>query len=185
MVTLSRKLPHIAFMATLTIGLAAGVEQARAKDPFDQLVSLARAEMEKKRGNLRMTLDWPEPDAKAILPEFVRSFPFVRNIDYFRETGIGPFGRYLLSVQQGNTPPYDIMHVAAEYQGQYTDANAFVKPLFDYRALSDSLPDGWPKIHDAAYDPQGRFLATTAMVRGNIWNTRLVRAGREPTTWAS
>jgi ABC-type Fe3+ transport system substrate-binding protein len=185
MVPRSHKLTHIVVMATLTMGLAATVDQARAKDPFDQLVSAARTEMEKKRGNLRMTLDWPEPGAKAILPEFVRAFSFVRNVDYYRETGIGPFGRYLLSFQQGQAPPYDIMHVAAEYQGQYAGADAFVKPLFDYRALSDSLPDGWPKIQDQAYDPQGRFLSTTAMVRGNVWNTRLVPAGREPTTWAS
>jgi ABC-type Fe3+ transport system substrate-binding protein len=189
MVTRLRKSPHIvsnlAFLVTLAIGLPASVELADAKDPFDQLVSTAKAEMDKKRGNLRMTLDWPDPDAKAILPEFVRAFPFVRNVDYYRETGIGPFGRYLLSFQQGQAPPYDVMHVAAEYQGQYSAANAFVKPPFDYRALSYSLPDGWPKIQDEAYDPQGRFLSTTAMVRGNVWNTRLVRAGREPTTWAA
>jgi ABC-type Fe3+ transport system substrate-binding protein len=174
-----------AILILAPIGLAAWGGQAHAKDPFDQLVSAAKTELEQKRGAIRVTLDWPEPDAKVILPEFVRAFPFVRNIDYFRETGIGPFGRYLLSIQQGNAPPYDIMHVAAEYQGQYADANAFVKPLFDYHALSDSLPEGWPKIQDAAYDPQGRFLATTAMVRGNVWNTRLVRVGREPTTWAA
>ena len=163
----------------------AAFNPAIAKDPYDKLVAQAKAEMARKDGKLTMSLDWPKRDTKHVLPAFMKQYPFVKDIKYKRERGIGPFGRYLIAYKQGKNPPYDIMHVASEFQRQFWDSGAFIKPPFSYRALSNSLPAGWPKINGAALDPKGNFLSTTAMVRGNIWNPAVVPAGKEPTTWAA
>jgi ABC-type Fe3+ transport system substrate-binding protein len=79
--------------------------------------------------------------------------------------------------------PYDIMHIASEFEQQYWDDGIFIQPPFDYHAINDSLPADWPKIHPAALDPEGVFIATTSNIRGNAWNPNLVPAGEEPTTW--
>ena len=36
-----------------------GIQPSTAKDPFDKLVAMAKAEMDKKGGKIRMSLDWP------------------------------------------------------------------------------------------------------------------------------
>jgi ABC-type Fe3+ transport system substrate-binding protein len=169
--------------AALLLAVAC-VQPASAKDPYDKLIAQAKAEMEAHGGKIRMNLDWPEDDTKAVFPAFLKEFPFVKSIDYFRETGIGPFGRYLIAIKQNEFPPYDVMHVAGEFQQQYLAAGALVKPPFDYRELNASLPDGWPKVIDEAFDKDGNFLATGGLVRGNVWNTRLVPDAKAPKTWA-
>lgn len=173
------------FLGVVLIVVFAAFQPAIAKDPYDQLVARAKAEMTEKQGRLTMSLDWPKRDTKHVLPAFMKQYPFVKDIKYKRERGIGPFGRYLIAYKQGKNPPYDIMHVASEFQRQFWEAGAFIKPPFDYRALSESVPAGWPKINDAALDPKGNFVSTTAMVRGNIWNPKVVPVGKEPTTWAA
>jgi ABC-type Fe3+ transport system substrate-binding protein len=173
-----------ALCAAALFGVAL-VSPVLAADPFDKLVAQSKAEMEKSGGKIAMSLDWPDPDTKQVFPAFMKEFPFVKTITYKRETGIGPFGRFLLSFKQGENPPYDIMHIAGEFQQQYWDAGALIKPLYDYRELSKSLPESWPRIAEESYDPKGNFLATVALVRGNVWNTKLVPKGKEPLTWAA
>ncbi|HWP56750.1 MAG TPA: ABC transporter substrate-binding protein [Candidatus Acidoferrales bacterium] len=150
---------------------------------FNQLVDGSRAELEKKGGKLKMALDWPEEDAKPVLPHFQKAFPFIKQIDYVRETRSEPFGRYLVSAKQGVYPEYDIMHVASEFQAQYLKEGLFVKPRFDYKELNKFLPKEWGKIDDRAIDPKGYFLGTTGNARGHAWNPTLVPKGKEPTTW--
>lgn len=170
----------LAFVATVTIA-----HPAKAKDPYDKLVAMAKAEMAKRGGKIRVSLDWPKRDTKKVFPAFMKEFPFIKDIEYKRERGIGPFGRFLIGYKQGQNPPYDIMHVASEFQKQFWEAGAFIKPPFDYRALSESVPANWPRINNAALDAEGNFISTTAMVRGNIWNPKVTPAGKEPTTWAA
>ncbi len=160
-----------------------GAQPSMAKDPYDKLVSMAKAEMGKVGGKIRMSLDWPGRDTKKILPAFKKAFPFVKSIKYKRERGIGPFGRFLISWKQGQNPPYDIMHVAGEMQKQYRDAGAFIKPIFDYRELNKSRPSGSPEISDLAYSPDGWYLSSAGLVRGNAYNAKLVPKGKEPKTW--
>ena len=169
-----------AFM--LAIG---GIKSSMAKDPFDKLVAMAKAEMDKKGGKIRMSLDWPARDTKKILPAFKKEYPFVKEITYKRETGIGPFGRFLVGIKQGQNPPYDIMHVAGEMQKQYWEAGALVKPPFDYRELDASTPPDWPKISKLAYSPNGNYLSSAGLVRGNAYNPNLVPKGKVPNTWAA
>lgn len=158
--------------------------QAGAASSFEQLLAQAKLEMKQAGGKIRMALDWPKRDTKHVLPAFKKAFPFVKEITYKRERGIGPFGRFLIQIKQGSFPPYDIFHVASEFQKPYWEAGAFVKPPFDYNAINASLPAGWTKIHKAALDPNGNFLSTTGNARGNAWNSKLVPAGEEPLTWA-
>jgi ABC-type Fe3+ transport system substrate-binding protein len=172
----------VSVVAVLGLGIS---QPALAKDPYDKMLAAAKAEMEAAGGKIRMNLDWPEEDTKAVFPAFMKEFPFVKSIDYFRETGIGPFGRYLIQIKQNENPPYDIMHIAGEFQQQYWAAGALVKPPFDYKELNDSLPESWPKIIPEAFDPAGNFLSTGGLVRGNVWNTKLVTGSNEPRTWAA
>jgi len=132
-----------------TDGLAFG----QPRSLFDQLVEASRTEMAKKGGKLKMTLDWPAPDTKKVFPEFAKAFPFVKEISYFRETGIGPFASYLIRIKRGEYPDYDIMHIAGEFEAQYEAEGVFVKPPFDYQELNRFLPPDWPKLDPRGYGP--------------------------------
>jgi ABC-type Fe3+ transport system substrate-binding protein len=160
-----------------------GTQPASAQTAYEKLVAMAKAEAEKVKGEIKMALDWPDEDAKPVVAEFMKAFPFVKKVDYERETGIDPFGRYLISFKQGEPAPYDIMHVASEYEQQYVDAGIFVKPPFEYKELDSSLPAGWPKLGASAVDPNGYFLSTTGNVRGIIYNPNVVKGGDIPSKW--
>ncbi len=173
-----------------TTGLMSGVAllclapaMASAQTAFEQLVEQSKAEMEAHDGKLVIAMDWTEGDAEAALAAFVEEFDFIDEIEYTRETGVGPFGRYLIEIEQGIAPPYDIMHVASEFEEQYWEDGAFVMPPFDYNEINASLPDDWPEINAAAMDPEGRFLATTGNTRGIAWNPELISGDDIPTTW--
>lgn len=113
-----------------------------AQSAYEQLVAMATAEASKVGGEIKMALDWPDADAKPVIEEFMKAFPFVKKIDYERESGVDPFGRYLIGFKQGEVAPYDIMHVASEYEQQYLEAGIFEKPPFEYQDLGKSLPAG-------------------------------------------
>ncbi len=151
---------------------------------FEDLVAKAHAEVDALGGKLNIALDWTDSDAGPVMEALKAAFPFITEINYTRETGIGPFGKYLISLQQGDAPPYDFMHIASEFEQEYWNAGAFIKPLFDYAALNDSLPADWPKLHELAIDPEGNFLSTTGNARGIIWNPDIVDAADVPKTWA-
>ena len=150
---------------------------------YERLVEMAKTEMAMKGGKLEMALDWPEKDAREVLSAFQAQYPFIKEISYTRETGIGAFGRYLIQFKQGDLPPYDILHVASEFEAQYWQAGAFRKPLLSYRELNQHLPADWPKLDDRAMDPAGSFLSTTGSTRGIIYNATLVPENKIPTTW--
>ncbi len=158
---------------------------AIADTAFEDLVAAAQQEMTAAEGKLDIALDWPDSDAAGVMAAFIADFDFVKEVTYTRETGVGPFGQYLISLQQGENPPYDIMHIASEFEQQYKESGAFIKPLFDYAVLNDSLPADWPKIDPASMDPEGYFLSTTAVTRGNAYNPNLVPEGQEPNTWSA
>ncbi len=156
---------------------------ASAQNLFNKLADTAKAEMAKKSGKLRMALDWPEADTKNVLPEFKRSFPFIREILYVHEGDVGPFANYLIRIKRGEYPDFDIMHIAGEFEAQYEKEGVFVKPLFSYKEMNAHLPKDWTKLDPRTLDPNGYFLGTTANARGIIWNPAMVAKGKEPTTW--
>lgn len=157
---------------------------AFAETEFERLIAASQAEMAAQGGQLSVALDWTNSDAGPVMAAFAEEFDWIHQVDYQRETGTGPFARFLIEIQQGIYPPYDILHVASEFQQQYWDLGAFVQPPFDYFAINESLPDDWPRISDLAMDPEGRYIATSANIRGNAWNPDLVPEGEEPLTWA-
>ena len=171
--------------AFMTVGLFLFAAQSAygAGNAYEQLVAASKAEMAKTGGKLRMSLDWPKPDTRNVLPAFSKAYPFIKEISYKREVGIGPFGQFLIQFKQGKNPPYDIMHIASEFQAQYWKEGAFVKPPFSYEELAKHIPAGWPKLDSRGMDPEGKFLSTTGNARGNAWNPKLVPKGKEPTTW--
>lgn len=166
-------------LAALCLGTAA----AQAQTAYDKLVVMAKAEVEKAGGVVRISTDWSDVDAKPVIEQFTKDFPFVRKVDYQRETGTDPFGRYLIGIQQGTFPPYDIMHVASEYEPEYLKAGVFVKPPLPYSEVNDSLPSDWPRMTGGAIDPTGYFVATTGNTRGIAYNPTLVKGDDVPKTW--
>jgi ABC-type Fe3+ transport system substrate-binding protein len=174
---------QLALLASVVFLFVSQPAHAQKGNLFNQLVEASKAEVEKKGGKLKIALDWPEEDANPVLPHFAKAFPFIKEIDYTRETRMEPFGRYLVSVKQGVYPEYDIMHIASEFQAQYLKEGLFVKPRFDYKELAKSLPKDWAKMDERAIDPKGYFLGTTGNARGHAWNPNLVPKGKEPTTW--
>ncbi len=180
----SRKTFSKTMIAALLTSVALLPGQAAFAAAFDDLVAAAQAEVEAQGGKLDIALDWPDSDALPVMEAFQEDFPFVAEISYVRETGIDPFGRYLLELQQGVAPPYDVMHIASEFEQQFLEAGAFVDPPFSYTELNESLPADWPKINQASMDPEGNFLATTGVTRGIAWNPTMVSDDEAPKTWA-
>jgi ABC-type Fe3+ transport system substrate-binding protein len=178
--------PILTILSSAVIGTAllAATTPAHAQSAFDKLLAASKAEVEKNGGTIKMALDWPEEDAAPVLAAYQKDFPYVKKFDYERETGIDGFGRYLISIQQGQFPPYDVMHIASEYEQQYLKANAFIKPPFDLKEVDGSLPKEWPHMNGANIDPQGYFVATTGNTRGIVYNKDQVKGADIPTKWA-
>ncbi|MSO89941.1 MAG: extracellular solute-binding protein [Rhodospirillaceae bacterium] len=166
------------------LALLAGPSPAFAQSAYEKLVAASKAELDKLGGTIKMALDWPDEDAKPVLAEFQKAFPHVKKVDYERETGVDPFGRYLISFKQGAPAPYEVMHIASEYEQQYVEAGIFQKPPFTYQELNASMPADWPKLNAANIDAAGFFVSTTGNSRGIIYNPSIVRGGDIPTKWA-
>lgn len=181
---LARLSATAAIACAMLYGAPAPFNEARAATAYEQLLEQSKAEMTKTNGRMRIAFDWTDSDAKPVFAELMKAFPFIK-VEYKRETGVAPFQRYFIEIQQNQFPPYELFDVASEFEKQYWDAGVFVKPPFDYKALNDSLPSDWPKIAPAAMAPDGRYLATVAQMRGNAWNLKMVPAGKEPKTWDS
>ena len=77
-------------------------QPALAQNQFNRLVDASKAEMAKRSGRLKIALDWPEADTVSVLPEFKKSFPFIREILYTREGDVGPFANYLIRIKRGD-----------------------------------------------------------------------------------
>ena len=154
-----------------------------AETLYEQLLADSKTEMAKLGGTLRVGLDWPESDAKPVFDEFMKAYPFIK-VAYRRETGVPPFQRYFIAIGQGQYPPYEVFGVASEFEKQYWDAGYFVKPKYELTALAESLPASWPKVHPAAIDPDGRYIATVAQMRGNAWNVSMVKPADEPKSFS-
>ena len=84
--------------------LLVGAQPAAAQNAYEKLVAMSKAEVDKLGGTIKMALDWPDEDAKPVLAEFLKTYPFVKKIDFERETGIDPFGRLVAQVM--TQPPY-------------------------------------------------------------------------------
>lgn len=158
-------------------------QTATAQGEFDKLVAMSKAEVASLDGKLRVALDWKDTDATPMMAAFKAAFPYIKEITYERESGVDPFGRYLLGFKQGETAPYEIMHIASEYEQQYLEAGIFVQPPFSYAALNKDLPAGWPKLASANIGPKGYFMATTGNARGIIYNVDDVKGADIPTKW--
>ena len=176
----------ISVLASALVGAAvlSSATTANAAGEYDKMVAASKAEVAKMNGVVKISLDWPKGDAKNVIKAFQKDFPYIKKIDYKRETGVGPFGKFLISFKQGEAPPYDVMHIASEFQQQYVQAGAFRKPPFSFKAVNKSLPSGWPKIGDAVIDPKGMFISTTGNARGIIYNPNLVKGKDIPTKWS-
>ena len=72
---------------------------AMAASAFEQLVEKSKNELAKVGGKINIGLDWKKGDAGPVMAAFKKDFPFVKEIKYARETGVGPFGRYLISIK--------------------------------------------------------------------------------------
>ena len=66
---------------------------AMAGSAFEQLVEKSKNELAKVGGKINIGLDWKKSDANPVMAAFKKDFPFVKEIKYARETGVGPFGR--------------------------------------------------------------------------------------------
>ena len=118
----------LGLLALVALLWPAEPQSAYGASAFEQMLEQSKKEMSAKEGKLRIALDWTKGDVKGVLEEFTKQFDWIKDISYKRETGVDPFGRYLISIKQGDNPPYDILHVASEYQKTYWDAGVFIKP---------------------------------------------------------
>jgi len=157
---------------------------AAQSDDFKRLVGVSKAEVEKKKGEITIGLEWVEELANNTLKPFQQEFPFIKKLNYSRISKVENTQRILLEYQQGRAPRYDVMHVSSELWTAYEKAGVFLKPPFDYHKLAKSLPPDWGEIDPRALDPDGNYIAGTGLIRGGIvYNTEIVAADKAPKGW--
>ncbi|HWP60874.1 MAG TPA: extracellular solute-binding protein [Candidatus Acidoferrales bacterium] len=171
-------------VVTLIFAALARPSAAQTGDSFKNLVEASRAELEKKKGELTIGTEWVEELARPTLKAFQQEFPFIKKITFNRMSKVENMQRMLIEVQQGKTPKFDITTISSEVWPDYKKAGLFLKPAFDYHKLARSLPPDWGAIDPRAIDPNGYYIAGTALIRGGIvYNTETVPADKAPKGW--
>ncbi len=170
-------------LAVLSFLVAPTKDSYGAPNIFDQLMNASKAELDKKDGNLRVGMEWPENLATPVLAEFKKDFSFIKNINYKRSRRVEEMQRMLMEAQQGRMPNYDILHISSESWDAYEKAGLFIKPPFDYKALVKALPADWGEVDNRMLDPNGDFIAVSGLARGIAYNNQIVPANQAPKNW--
>ena len=121
---------------------------------FSQLVDSAKTEVEKKGGKLIIGITWTEAQAKPVLEEFKKEFPFIQAIPSFvRLRTVEQMQRMLMEFKSGRPPDIDIPFISNELWPEYIKEKMFVVPRFPYKDLIRSLPQGWVQPEPRSLDP--------------------------------
>jgi ABC-type Fe3+ transport system substrate-binding protein len=178
-----RKSFYLATVA-VTLALSAPASFGQTGSPFKKLVEASQKELENKNGELTIGLEWVEALANKTLKSFQQEFPFIKKLTFHRMSKVENMQRLLLEVQQGKMPRFDITTISSEVWSDYRKAGLFLKPTFSYKDLAKSLPADWGTIDARAIDPNGYYIAGTALIRGGvIYNTETVPADKAPKGW--
>jgi ABC-type Fe3+ transport system substrate-binding protein len=159
---------------------ATAVAQSNA---FSQLVEAARTEVEKKGGKLTIGITWTERQAKPVIEEFRKEFPFIQAISFVRLRTVENMQRMLMEFKSGRPPDIDIPFISNELWPEYIKEKMFLVPRFPYKDLIRSLPQGWEPPDPRSLDPQGLYMACTGSARGIAYNKNLIRADQAPKGW--
>lgn len=149
---------------------------------FNRLVNASKAEMATKGGKLSIGLEWQE-GGKPVADAFAEHFSFIREVSFERVTKVDLMFRILMEYKGGRVPKYDVMHTSFETWPTYQEAGVFARPPFSYLELLRSLPPDWSRPDPRIVDPEGYFLATTALARGIVYNKNLVPPDKAPKSW--
>ena len=150
---------------------------------FGQLVAAAKPEVEKREGKLSVGMTWTNPQAKPVLEEFKKDFPFVKEVTYTRLRTVEQMQRMLMESKTGRPPDIDIPFISEELWPDYLKEKMFLKPHFPYAQLVKSLPKDWPEPDPRTMDPQGLYIASTGSARGIAYNKSLIPAAQAPKGW--
>jgi len=150
---------------------------------FTQLVDAAKGEVEKKGGKLIVGITWTDAQAKPVLEEFKKEFPFIQAISFVRLRTVEQMQRMLMEYRSGRPPDIDIPFISNELWPEYIKEKMFLTPRFPYKDLMRALPQGWLQPDPRSLDPQGLYLASTGGARGIAYNKNLIRADQAPKGW--
>ena len=150
---------------------------------FSQLIEAAKTEVEKKGGKLVIGITWTDAQAKPVLEEFKKEFPFIQTISFVRLRTVEQMQRMLMEFRSGRPPDIDIPFISNELWPEYIKEKMFMVPRFPYKDLIRSLPQGWVQPDPRSLDPQGLYMASTGGARGIAYNKNLVRADQAPKGW--
>jgi|GEM_PF-1625671 iron(III) transport system substrate-binding protein len=150
---------------------------------FTQLVDAAKSEVEKKSGKLIVGITWTDAQAKPVLEEFKKEFPFIQSISFVRLRTVEQMQRMLMEYRSGRAPDIDIPFISNELWPEYIKEKMFLTPRFPYKDLFRSLPQGWHQPDPRSLDPKGLYLASTGGARGIAYNKNLIRADQAPKGW--
>ena len=183
MMKLTRKVRVVAIpMLILSLAYFLGSAQAQ-NNSFTQLVDAAKSEVEKKGGKLTIGITWTNSQAKPVLAEFKKEFPFVKAISYVRLRTVANMQRMLMEYRSGRTPDVDIPFISDELWPEYMKEGLFLTPRFPYKDLFRSMPKGWTQPDPRSLDPKGLYLASTGSARGIAYNKNLIPADQAPKGW--
>ena len=175
-------IPVLGFLVGWTIHCSPQAAAAE-KTPFNALLATAKAEMAKNAGKLSAVLEMNPKEMNPVLDGFRKEFSFVKEFTYERMNRTEEFQRMIIESRAGRHPSQDVLHVQFEAWPQMRDAGMFKKPLFPYAQLVKSLPKDWGSVDPRAIDPNGYYLATSALIRIIAYNKNTVPLEKVPKSY--
>lgn len=172
----------VAGLLLLTVAYAPYPLMAQSSS-FNQLVDIAKGEVEKNGGKLTIGITWTNKQAKPVLDEFRKEFPFVKETSFVRLRTVEQMQRMLMEYRGGRAPDIDIPFISDELWPAYKKEKMFLTPKIPYKALFQSMPKGWEEPDPRSLDPQGLYLASTGSARGIAYNKNLIAADQAPKGW--
>ncbi|MBI2986338.1 MAG: extracellular solute-binding protein [Deltaproteobacteria bacterium] len=137
----------------------------------DEIVAKA-----KKEGKLRVTASIEPSTARATTAALRKKYPFM-DIDVQESKGTEGVQRLLLEIKSGAAKEWDVIHVLADFYGEYT-------PYLWKVDLLGMAKHGALQIPPAMIDARnGNVLAVSTQMQVTAYNAGLVPADLLPKTW--
>jgi ABC-type Fe3+ transport system substrate-binding protein len=168
-------------MPAVARGAAAGLLQAqkvaeskgfRFDGNRDEIIAKA-----KKEGGLRALLGFDKPAVVALRDGFRKKYPFINNLQFEEHGNPAESQRFLMELQSGRSPDWDIANVTTEFQREFSAHHEKI----DLRGMAEQ---GVLQIAAKMINPENRnVIALSSTVDAHAYNKKLLAPESVPKTW--
>jgi len=162
--------------AAVGAGLAQAQKEAESKGfrfegNRDEIVARA-----KKEGGLRALLGFDKPAVVALRDGFRKKYPFI-NPQFEEHGNPAESQRFLMELQSGRSPDWDIANVTTEFQREFAAHHEKI----DLRGMAEQ---GVLQIPAKMISPESRnVIALSSTVDAHAYNKKLLPAESVPKSW--